>query len=371
MKDRLPHDDGASMHRRDFLALGLGLTAAALLPSVAAGGAPTATAPLPSRRLGALEVSALGLGCMSMVAGTYNPAPDRRAMVALIRAAVDRGVTFFDTAQVYGPFASEAIVGEALQPVRDRVVIATKFGFEFPNGARGGRNSRPEHIRRTTEDSLRRLRTDHIDLLYQHRADPNVPVEDVAGTVKQLIAEGKVRHFGLSEMAPATIRRAHAVQPVAALQTEYSLVERVPEHGILSTCEELGIGFVPWGPTHRGLLSGRFDAGTRFDAASDRRASVPTFTPEALRANLPLLDVVKAWARRKGVTPVQLSLAWLLAQRPWIVPIPGTTSLAHLEENLGAAAVRFTPEELREIRAAVERIPLQGVRAPETALRDQ
>jgi aryl-alcohol dehydrogenase-like predicted oxidoreductase len=305
-----------------------------------------------------------------MVAGFYNPAPPRREMVALIRAAVERGVTFFDTAEVYGPFTSEEIVGEALAPVRQQVVIASKFGFGFEGNKTTGRNSRPENIRRAVEGSLRRLRTDRIDLLYQHRADPTVPVEDVAGTVKELIAAGKVGHFGLSEMSPQTIRRAHAVQPVAALQTEYSLVERVPENGILATCEELGIGFVPWGPTHRGYLAGVFDANTRF-RAPDRRASVPTFTPEALRANAPLLALVRDWARRKGVTPVQFSLAWLLAQKPWIVPIPGTTRVRHLEENLGAVSVRLTPAELTEIRAAVSRIPVQGVRPPESALRDQ
>jgi aryl-alcohol dehydrogenase-like predicted oxidoreductase len=371
MDDRTRRELTAAMDRRDFVALGLGLTAAALLPGAARAGVPTSTAPMPHRRLGSLEVSAIGLGCMSMVAGFYtHPAPDPKAMVALIRAAVDRGVTFFDTAEVYGPFTSEEIVGEALAPVRQQVVIASKFGFGFEGSRTTGRNSRPENIRRAVEGSLRRLRTDRIDLLYQHRADPNVPVEDVAGTVKQLISEGKVKHFGLSEMAPATIRRAHAVQPVAALQTEYSLVERIPEHGILATCEELGIGFVPWGPTHRGYLSGVYDANTRF-TAPDRRASVPTFTPAALAANAPLLALVRDWARRKGVTPVQFSLAWLLAQKPWIVPIPGTTTLRHLEENLGAVAVQLTPAELTEIRTAVSRIPLQGVRSPDTALRDQ
>jgi aryl-alcohol dehydrogenase-like predicted oxidoreductase len=379
MSDRTGTERTHPMGRRDFVALGLGLTAAALLPRAvgATTGATvtTAAAPMPHRRLGTLEVSALGLGCMSMVAGFYNhPAPDPRDMVALIRAAVDRGVTFFDTAEVYGPFTSEAIVGEALQPVRDRVVIATKFGFGFEGNRTVGRDSRPEHIRRAVEGSLRRLRTDHIDLLYQHRADPSVPVEDVAGTVKDLIAQGKVGHFGLSEMAPETIRRAHAVQPVAALQTEYSLLERVaerdPERGILATCQELGIGFVPWGATHRGFLTGAFDERTRFQAP-DRRASVPTFTPDALRANAPLLALVRDWARRKDVTPVQFALGWLLAEQPWIVPIPGTTQLRHLDENLGAVAVRLTPDELREIRAAVERIPLQGVRAPDAALRDQ
>ena len=370
--DRTGRDRSTAMDRRDFLALGLGLAAAALLPSVAHGGGPSPVgAPLPRRRLGSLEVSALGLGCMSMVPGFYNnPPPPRRETVALIRSAVDRGVTFFDTAEVYGPFLSEEYVGEALAPVRQQVVIASKFGFAFEGNRTVGRNSRPEHIRSAVEGSLRRLRTDHIDLYYLHRVDPNVPVEDVAGTVKDLIAQGKVRHFGLSEAAPSTIRRAHAVQPVTALQTEYSLLERVAEHGILTTCEELGIGFVPWGPTARALLTGIYDENTRFPA-SDRRATVPYFALEALKANMPLLAVVRDWARRKGVTPVQFSLGWLLAQKPWIVPIPGTTKPAHLEENLGAAAVRLAPDELREIRAAVARLPLQGVRSPESALTDQ
>ena len=371
MDDRDRRDGGGAMDRRDFIALSLALSAASLLPRVALGGTPVQTTPLPRRRLGSLDVSALGLGCMSMVAGFYtHPAPDRRDMVALIRAAVDRGVTFFDTAEVYGPFTSEEIVGDALSPVRDRVEIATKFGFAFEGNRTTGRNSRPESIRRAVDGSLRRLRTDRIDLLYQHRADPNVPAEDVAGTVKELISAGKVKHFGLSEMSPETIRRAHAVQAVAALQSEYSLVERVSEHGILATCEELGIGFVPWGPTHRGYLSGVYDANTRF-TSPDRRASVPTFTPAALQVNAPLLAIVRDWARRKGVTPVQFSLGWLLAQRPWIVPIPGTTKPNHLEENLGAVNVKLTPAELGEISSAISRVPLQGVRAPESALRDQ
>ena len=323
------------------------------------------------RKLGSLEVSSLGLGCMSMAGGFYNnPPPDRREMVALIRAAVERGVTFFDTAQVYGPFVSEEIVGEALAPFRDRVVIASKFGFEFPGGQRGGRNSRPEHIRRMTEDSLRRLRVEAIDLYYLHRVDPAVPVEDVAGTVKELIQVGKVKHFGLSEAAPKTIRRAHAVQPVAALQSEYSLLERVVENEILSTCEELGIGFVPWGPVARGFLTGRFDENSTFEA-SDRRSQVPLFTPEARKANMPLLALIREWARRKGATPAQIALAWLLAQKPWVVPIPGTTNPQHLAENLGAAAVKFTSDELRQIRTDISKLKVQGVRPPESALKDQ
>ncbi len=358
------------MHRRDFVAAGLGLAAAAILPGGARAGVP-ASAPLGRRRIGSLEVSSLGLGCMSMVAGFYtHPAPDRRAMVALIRGAVDRGVTFFDTAEVYGPFTDEEIVGDALVPVRHQVVIASKFGFGFVGNRVVGRNSRPEHIRRALEGSLRRLRTDYIDLYYLHRVDPNVPIEDVAGTVSELIGEGKVRHFGLSEASPATIRRAHAVQPVTALQTEYSLVQRFAETEVLATCEELGIGFVPWGPTHRGYLTGIFGENTRF-TAPDRRASVPTFTPEALRANKPLLDLVRDWAQRKGVTPVQLSLGWLLVQKPWIVPIPGTTNPRHLAENLGAEAVRLSTDDVQAIRAGISSMQLQGVRPPESARTDQ
>jgi aryl-alcohol dehydrogenase-like predicted oxidoreductase len=372
--------------RRDFLVTGLGLAAASLLSRIpasaqpeqagqsAGSGAVTDKGQLTKtdrRKLGALEVSSVGLGCMSLAGGWYdNPPPDRREMVALIRAAVERGVTFFDSAQVYGPFVSEEIVGEALAPFKGRVVIATKFGFEYPNGQRGGRNSRPEHIRRMTEDSLRRLRVEAIDLYYLHRVDPNVPIEEVAGVVKELIQAGKVKHFGLSETAPKTIRRAHAVQPVAALQTEYSLLERVAENEILATCEELGIGFVPWGPVHRGFLTGRFDENTRF-AKPDRRADVPSFTPGALKANLPVLALARDWARRKNATPAQIALAWLLAQKPWIVPIPGTTNPQHLAENLGAAAVRFTPDELKQIRAELSKIKVQGVRSPESALSDQ
>ena len=317
---------------------------------------------------GKLEVSALGLGCMGM-SFSYGPAKDTAEMVRLIRAAVDRGVTFFDTAEVYGPFTSEEIVGEALAPFKGRVTIATKFGFAFQDGRTSGRNSRPENIKRAVDGSLKRLRIETIDLLYQHRADPNVPVEDVAGTVKELIQAGKVKHFGLSEMSPQTIRRAHVVQPVTAVQSEYSLLERALENGVLSTCEQLGIGFVPWGPTARAFLADRFNEYSRF-APEDRRASVPTFTPEALAANMPLLRLVRAWALRKGVTPVQLSLAWLLAQKPFIVPIPGTTNQHHLEENLGAAGVTLTADELREIRAAVTQIKAQGVRTPEAALTD-
>lgn len=329
------------------------------------------TAAIPKKRkLGLLEVSSQGLGCMSMVAGFYNPARPKADMVKLIRSAVDQGVTFFDTAEVYGPFTSEEYVGEALVPVRNKVVIASKFGFDFQDGRTTGRNGRPEYIKQAVEGSLKRLQTDHIDLYYLHRVDPNVPVEDVAGAVKELIQAGKVRHFGLSEAAPDTIRRAHAVQPLTALQSEYSLVERAVENEILATCEELGIGFVPWGPLHRAFLSGIFDENTRF-TAPDRRASVPSFTPEALKANVALLAVIRDRAKQKGVTPAQFSLAWLQAQKPWIVPIPGTTNPQHLTENLGAEAVTFTPGELREIRTAIATIPLQGVRSPESVRKDQ
>lgn len=372
--------------RRNFLGAGMGFAAASLLAGTSlsgqsqqagqtagTGGAATDKGRLTTtdrRRLGSLEVSGLGLGCMSMVAGFYNPSPPRQEMVALIRSAVERGVTFFDTAEVYGPFTSEEIVGEALAPFKGKVVIATKFGFGYQDGRTSGRNSRPENIRRAVEGSLKRLKIETIDLLYQHRADPNVPVEDVAGTVKELIRAGKVRHFGLSEMSPQTIRRAHAVQPVAAVQSEYSLLERAIENGVLSTCEELGIGFVPWGPTARAFLADRFNEYSRF-AQEDRRASVPLFTPEALATNMQLLRLVRGWALRKGVTPVQFSLAWLLAQKPFIVPIPGTTNPHHLNENLGGAGVKFTADDLREFRAAVSQIKVQGARTPESALTDQ
>ncbi len=373
-------DQEHSIVRRDFLALGLGMMAATVTPSFPLGAQSPAAGPagLGRRRLGALEVSALGLGCMSM-SGTYNLPPDRQQMVALIRAAYDRGVTFFDVAEVYGPFLSEEIVGEALEPLKGRVKIATKFGFAGlenlpapgqPMTAGRRRDSRPETIRRAVDGSLKRLRIDTIDLLYQHRADPNVPVEDVAGTVKELIAAGKVRHFGLSEMSPATIRRAHAVQPVAAVQTEYSMLERVAEPEILKTCEELGIGFVPWGPTARGFLTGRFDQKSTFERY-DRRSSVAAFTPEGLKANMPLLTLVREWATKKGVTPVQFALGWLLAQKPWIVPIPGTTNPRHLEENLGAVNVKLTAVEMQEIRAVLSKITLVGVRTPDSALKDQ
>jgi aryl-alcohol dehydrogenase-like predicted oxidoreductase len=321
------------------------------------------------RRLGALEVSALGLGCMSMNGGHYNPPKDSREMIRVIHAAIDRGVDFFDTAEVYGPFINEELVGEALAPYRDKVVIATKFGFnlEYPSGRHIGGvslNSRPEHIRKVVDESLGRLKTDYIDLLYQHRVDPEVPIEDVAGTVKDLVAAGKVGHFGLSEPGLQTVRRAHAVLPVAAIQNEYSLLWRGPERGLLALCGELGIGLVPWSPLGAGLLTGTIDAGTRFDGPgyTDYRRSNPRFTPEALKGNMALVDFVREWARRKDVTPSQIALAWLLAQRPWIVPIPGTTSISHLDENLGAIDVRFTAQEMQAFNADLSRIVVHGER---------
>jgi aryl-alcohol dehydrogenase-like predicted oxidoreductase len=312
-----------------------------------------------------LEVSALGLGCMGLSFG-LGPATDRGQAIALLRAAVERGVTFFDTAQVYGPFTNEELVGEALAPVRGQVVIATKFGFDFDaDGKPTGRlDSRPGSIRRTTEDSLRRLGVETIDLLYQHRVDPEVPIEEVAGTVKELIGEGKVKHFGLSEAGVRTIRRAHAVQPVTALQSEYSLWWREPEQEILPALEELGIGFVPFSPLGKGFLTGKIDASTTFDP-TDFRNTVPRFAPENREANQAVVDLVGAIAARKGVTPAQLALAWVLAQRPWIVPIPGTTKLYRLEENLGAVGVELTPDELREIDAMSLAITVHGDRYSE------
>ena len=316
-----------------------------------------------------LAVSAIGYGAMGLSHG-YGPATETRQAIALLRAAVERGVTFFDTAQVYGPFANEEVVGEALELFRDRLVIATKFGFEYDADGKqtGALDSRPASIRRTTADSLRRLRTDYIDLLYQHRVDPNVPIEDVAGTVKELIAEGKVGHFGLSEAGVRTIRRAHAVQPVTALQSEYSLWWREPEVEILPALEELGIGFVPFSPLGKGFLTGKIDEATTF-APSDFRNSVPRFAPENRRANQAIVGVVRAVAARKGVTPAQLALAWILSRKSWIVPIPGTTKLHRLEENLGAADVALTPNDLREIEAATATVAIHGHRYSEGSQR--
>jgi aryl-alcohol dehydrogenase-like predicted oxidoreductase len=315
-----------------------------------------------------LEVSALGLGCMGMSFG-YGPPADKQGMISLIRAAVERGVTLFDTAEVYGPFTNEELVGEALAPLRDRVVIATKFGFDTsidPRGSKGAPvlNSRPEHIREVAEASLKRLKTDVIDLFYQHRVDPDVPIEDVAGAVKELIREGKVKHFGLSEAGVQTIRRAHAVHPVTALQSEYSLWWRRPEAEVLPTLEELGIGFVPYSPLGKGFLTGKFDENTTFDS-TDFRSSLPRFTPEALKANQALIDLLGRIAEKKKATPAQIALAWLLAQMPWIVPIPGTTKLHRLDENIGAVAVELTADDLRDIESAAAKITVQGARYPE------
>jgi aryl-alcohol dehydrogenase-like predicted oxidoreductase len=310
-----------------------------------------------------LEVSALGLGCMGMSFG-YGPPADRQEMIALLRTAVDRGVTLFDTAEAYGPFTNEELLGEALGPVRDRVVIATKFGFTFPASGARGLSSRPDHIREVTEASLERLQTDRIDLLYQHRVDPEVPIEDVAGAVKDLIAEGKVKHFGLSEAGVQTIRRAHAVQPVTALQSEYSLWWRAPEADVLPTLEELGIGFVPFSPLGKGFLTGHIDETTTFDSG-DFRNIVPRFTAEARKANQALVELLRTIAAQKNATPAQIALAWLLAQKPWIVPIPGTTKPHRFEENIGAVAIDLTADDLRQIDDAASRITVQGARYPE------
>lgn len=359
--------------RRRFLAGGLAVGAAALLSSSLHGMAHAATLSspsatenrqqprsLPQRRLGSLQVSAIGLGCLPMV-GYYGGTYAKKDMIALIRRAYDSGVTFFDTAEVYGPYTSEEWVGEALAPVRDKVVIATKFGFGVEEGRPTALNSRPDHIRRAVEGSLRRLRTDHIDLLYQHRVDPKVPMEDVAGTVKDLIREGKVLHFGLSEASAASIRRAHAVQPVSAVQSEYSLLWREPETKIFPTLQELGIGLVPYCPLGRGFLTGAIDENSRF--TTGRLSTLPQFTPEALKHNMPLPHLIRSWAERKQCTMSQFAIAWLLAQAPWIAPIPGTTNPAHLDDFLGGAAVSLTPEELEEFEREYGGITLMGHRA--------
>src|SRR6266516_564597 len=321
------------------------------------------------RKLGKsnLEVSALGLGCMGM-SQSYGVPPDKQAMIAFIRTAVDRGITFFDTAEVYGPYTNEELVGEALAPFRGKVVIATKFGFDLSGSdtrpGAAGLNSRPEHIKQAVEGSLKRLKVDVIDLLYQHRVDPNVPIEEVAGAVKDLIQEGKVKHFGLSEAGVQTIRRAHSVQPLTALQSEYSLWTRTPEKEVIPTLEELGIGFVPYSPLGKGFLTGKIDENAKFDS-SDFRSTLPRFTPEALKANQALINLLASIAQRKKATPAQIALAWLLAQKPWIVPIPGTTKLRRLEENIGAVSVELTPDDLREIESAASQITVQGARYPE------
>lgn len=319
-----------------------------------------------TRKLGKLEVSELGAGCMS-ISANYGPPADRSQGIQVIRAAHEKGVTFFDTAEVYGPFTSEALVGEALAPFRDKVVIATKFGFDMEAG---GLNSRPEHIRKVVEASLKRLRTDRIDLYYQHRVDPNVPIEDVAGTIKDLIGEGKVLHFGLSEASAGTIRRAHAVQPVTAIQTEYSVMNRDPEHnGVLQACEELGIGFVPWGPLGMGYLTGKMNALTKLDSKADLRSGFDRFSPENLAANQPIVDLLKRVAQQENATPAQVALAWLLGQKPWIVPIPGTRNRNHLDENSHAINVHLSPADLREIDAALAMIQVHGGRMNEEQMR--
>ena len=318
------------------------------------------------RKLGnsGLEVSAIGLGCMGLNYG-YGPAVNKREGISLIRAGIERGVTFFDTAEAYGPFTNEELVGEALAPFRGKVVIATKFGFKFdPNGKQAGLDSRPEHIKEVADASLKRLKNDVIDLFYQHRVDPNVPIEDVAGAVKDLIQQGKVKHFGLSEAGVRTIRHAHAVQPVTALQSEYSLWWREPEAEVIPTLEELGIGFVPFSPLGKGFLTGKIDENARFDK-TDFRSILPRFTPEALKANQALVDLLGRFAQQKKATPAQIALAWLLAQKPWIVPIPGTTKLHRLEENIGAVNVELSPDDLRELETAASKIPVQGARYPE------
>jgi aryl-alcohol dehydrogenase-like predicted oxidoreductase len=361
-----------NIHRRQLLTAAAALGVAPWLPTnaSAAGSAP-GSASAARRRLGPFEVSPIGLGVQwhpgrspEVVNDLYASSTDRSAAIALIRRAVDLGVTLFDTAEVYGPFLSEEILGEALQGLRDRVVLSTKFGFDVDpktGQRRGGLNSRPDHIREVVDAQLRRLRTDRIDLLYQHRVDPKVPIEDVAGTMKELGAQGKVRHYGMSEPGLQTVRRAHAVHPVAVIQNEYSMLWRGPEPKVLPLCEELGIGFVPWSPLGMGFLAGAVSARTRF-GADDFRASVPRFAPDALPANMPLVRLVQTWARRKGATPAQLALAWLTARKPWIVPIPGTTNVSHLEENVAAAAISFSPAELGELDAGLAAITIQGER---------
>ncbi|HTG34727.1 MAG TPA: aldo/keto reductase [Thermoanaerobaculia bacterium] len=363
--------------RRGFLGLGLGLTVAAatgaLLPGAASAGAQVPQAnpsPLGRRRLGSLEVSALGLGVQNMSRKYETTVPYRPEMINIIRAAFDRGVTFFDAAEAYGPFEVERILGEGVAPFRDKVVITSKFGWNIDQETgerRPGLNSRPDHIKRVVEGMLKRLRTDRIDLLYQHRVDPQVPIEDVAGAVKELMAQGKVLHWGLSEMGLKTLRRAHAALPVTAVQNEYSMLWRGPEKEVIPTCEELGIGFVPWSPLGVQFLTGWIDANTRF-APSDIRGVESRFSPENLPHNLALVDLGKRWAERKNATPAQIALAWLMAQKPWIVPIPGTTQMAHMLENNGAAAVRFTPSELAELNASVSAIQIRGQRLPDQVL---
>ena len=367
-------ESSVTSDRRDFLKVAVMAAAGAALPVGAASWAGPAAAQstqrikgeaytMKTRKLGGLEVSELGFGNMGLSGGHYGPGVDRAQGIRVIRDAHERGVTFFDTAEVYGPYVNEELVGEALAPVRDKVAIATKFGFKIDGT--NGLDSRPERIRRVVEESLKRLRTDRIDLYYQHRVDLTVPIEDVAGTVKDLIKAGKVLHFGLSEPSAKTIRRAHAVQPVAAIQTEYSLIERSPEHnGVLQACEELGIGFVPWGPLGQGFLPGTMDvnAQSTFDPKTDLRATFPRFSPMVMKNNQPIIELLTTFGAKKGATPAQIALAWLMARKPWIVPIPGTSNMDHLRENMGAVNVQLTPADLREIETAFSRIEIYGGR---------
>jgi aryl-alcohol dehydrogenase-like predicted oxidoreductase len=362
--------DPRPLSRRDFLAstalIGAGL-AIGPLSWAASSDQPKEINKMKTRKLGTLEVSELGFGCMS-ISANYGPPAPRDQGIKVIRIAHEKGVTFFDTAEVYGPYTNEELVGEALAPFRDKVAIATKFGYDIEAG---GHNSRPEHIKKVVEASLKRLRTDRIDLYYQHRVDQKVPIEEVAGTIKDLIKEGKVLHFGLSEASARTIRRAHAVQPVAAIQSEYSLMERAPEqNGVLKACEELGIGFVPWGPVGMGYLTGKMDAYTKFDRKTDFRSEFERFSPENLAANMPVVDLLRRFAEKNKATPAQIALAWLLAQKPWIVPIPGTRNIDHLNENLGAIDVQLTPADLSEIETAFSKIKVHGGRMSEKYMRE-
>ena len=362
--------DPRALSRRDFLGrtalIGAGLAVGPSLWAASSDLRKEANK-MKTRRLGTLEVSELGFGCMS-ISANYGPPAPRDQGIKVIRAACEKGVTFFDTAEVYGPHTNEELVGEALAPFREKVAIATKFGYDIEAG---GHNSRPEHIKKVVEGSLKRLRTDRIDLYYQHRVDQRVPIEDVANTIKDLIKEGKVLHFGLSEAGARTIRRAHAVQPVAAIQSEYSLMERSPEqNGVLKTCEELGIGFVPWGPVGMGYLTGKIDARTKLDPKTDFRSGFERFTPENLTANMPIIELLRRFAEKKNATPAQIALAWLLAQKPWIVPIPGTRNVDHLQENLGAINVQLTSADLREIETAFSKIKVHGGRMSEKYMRE-
>jgi len=368
--------DRQALSRRDFLAkaavLGGGLAVGPLLWASCSNQPKEITNrsdkgggnKMKTRKLGKLEVSEIGAGCMS-ISANYGPPADRNRGIEVIRAAYEKGVTFFDTAEVYGPYTSEELVGEALAPVRDKVAIATKFGFDIEGGS-GGLNSRPVHIKRVVEESLKRLKTDRIDLYYQHRVDPKVSIEDVAGAIKDLIAEGKVLHFGLSEASAKTIRRAHAVQPVAAVQSEYSFMERdVEKNGVLKTCEELGISFVPWGPVGMGYLTGKIDANTKLDPKTDLRSGFDRFSPENIAANMPVVDLLKRFAEKKNATPSQIALAWLMARKPFIVSIPGTRNMDHLNENLGAINVQLTPADLSELEIAFSKINVRGGRMNE------